>query len=331
VAIHIERRHFISALGGAAVVWPLAAHAQRPAMSVVGLVTDLSLETIVDLMNAFRQGLKEIGFIEGKNLTIDYRSGNGRREQLPEFVAGFIRRQVSVIVAIGSGDPARAAKAASSTIPIVFAMGGDPVFTGLIPSLNRPGANITGVTWLANALQAKQLELLRELRPSIGRVAYLQNQANFTVEKDAQETEKAAQVLGLEIGLFKAATQQQLAATLEEIAQQHFDALIIQPDPLFASSRDQIVDLAAHLEVPTIYSASDFVSHGGLMSYSADRMDAFRNAGLYTGRVLKGEKPADLPTLLPTKYELAINLKTAKKLGVEVPVSIILRADEVIE
>jgi putative ABC transport system substrate-binding protein len=328
----MRRRDFLSLLGGsAAAAWPLAARAQQPALPVIGLLATSTLESNASRIAAFREGLKETGFVEGQNVTIEYRSADGQREALTGLVADLVRRQVSVIVATGGSDPARAAKAATSTIPIVFAYGGDPVVGGLVATLSRPGANLTGVSILSTELQAKQLEMLRDLLPKLALVAYLQNPMNFASETDARDMQAAARALGCQIVLFKAAAEPGIGAAFADIAQRRFDALVVQPEPLFNDRRAQIVGLAAQLNLPAIYPNSEYVSGGGLMSYSADIKDAFRQTGLYTGRVLKGEKPANLPVLLPTKFELAINLKTAKTLGLTFPQSFQLRADEVIE
>jgi putative ABC transport system substrate-binding protein len=326
----IERRDFITLLGGA--TWPIAARAQQPAMPVIGLLSSAPFDTFASRMVAFRQGLKESGFVEGQNVLVEYRSSDGQqRDRLSALVADLIQRDVAVLVGIGSGDPARAAKATSSSIPIVFCMGGDPVGTGVVPSLSRPGANITGVTWLASELLPKRMELLRDLLPNATKVAFLHNPTNFSSETDAREMEAAARALGLQLVLMKAAKEEDIGPVFAAIAAQRVGAIVVQADSLWSSRRDQVIALAVRHELPAIYPDGEFVSRGGLMSYSADIKDAFRQAGLYTGRILKGEKPADLPVLQPTKFELVINLKTAKALGLTFPPSFHLRADEVIE
>jgi putative ABC transport system substrate-binding protein len=327
----MQRREFLGLLGGGAAAWPLAARAQQPAMPVIGLLMSASRDSNAGRIAAIREGLKESGFVEGQNVTIEYRAADGRRELLPGLAADLVRRQVSVIVAIGASDPARVAKAATSTIPIVFGMGGDPVSGGLVSSLNRPGGNVTGISLLSSELQAKQLELLRDLLPKVALVAYLQNPMNFASETDAQAMQAAARALGCQIVFLKAARERDIGAAFATLAQRQVDALLVQPEPLFNDQRDQIVELAARLKLPAIYPTREFTSRGGLMSYGADLEDAFRQTGLYSGRVLKGEKPANLPVLLPTKFDLAINTKTAKALGLTFPQSFHLRADEVIE
>jgi putative ABC transport system substrate-binding protein len=300
-------------------------------MPVVGVISSTSIETYPNRIAAFRGGLREGGFVEGQNVFVEYRSPEGQREPVPAMVADLLRRQMAVIVTLGTADAARAAKASATIIPIVFATGGDPIASGLVSSLSRPGSNITGTTWLANDLQAKELELIRDLLPKAGLVAYLQNPANYLSATDAQSMQVAARVLGCEVLLLQASKLEDIEAAFAVIAQQPIDALLLQPDPLFGTYRRSIIELAARLRLPAIYANSDFVVDGGLLSYSADIKEAHRQAGVYTGRILKGEKPADLPVVQPTRFELVINLKTAKALGITFPPSFHLRADEVIE
>jgi putative tryptophan/tyrosine transport system substrate-binding protein len=326
----VKRREFIKLLAGAAATCPIAGLAQQQS-PLVGVLSSTSLETYPKRIAAFRGGLREAGFVEGQNVLIEYQSPAGQREPVPAMVADLLRREIAVLVTLGTGDAARAVKASTLSIPIVFATGGDPVAMGLVPSLSRPGINITGTTWLANDLQAKQLELIRDLLPQARSVAYLQNPANFLSVSDAQSMEGAARALGCEVLLLQASNLEDIEAAFRAMAQTRIDALVLQPDPLFSTNRVSIIHSAAHLRLPAIYANSDFVADGGLLSYSADIKEAHRQAGVYAGRILKGEKPADLPVVQPTKFELAINLKTAKTLGLTFPPSLHLRADEVIE
>jgi putative tryptophan/tyrosine transport system substrate-binding protein len=323
------RRDFITLLG-AATAWPFAAHAQQPAMPVIGFLHSGSLKPNVNLVTAFRNGLNEAGYVDDKNAAIEFLWAEGRYDRLPELAADLVRRQAKVIV--GGGPPAAvAAKAATTTIPIVFVSGDDPVKSGLVASLSRPGGNVTGVTIFTGQLAAKQLGLLRELVPKAAVVVMLVNPSNpltVTVIKDVQA---AATLTGHQIQIVKASNEDEIDKAFVTLTELHADALIVGSDPYFFTRNDQIVALAARHAVPAIYEFREFAMKGGFMSYGASLTDGYRQAGVYAGQILKGAKPADLPVLQPTKFELVINLKTAKTLGFAIPPSLLATADEVIE
>jgi putative ABC transport system substrate-binding protein len=329
----IGRREFITLLGGA-VIWPLAARAQQPALPVIGLLNGVSNEAYADRIAAIRQGLKETGFVEGQNVAIEYRSADGRPERLPGLAAELVRRQVSVIVAIG-GDPSPlAAKEATSSIPIVFAIGGDAVELGLVANLSRPGGNVTGMSLTNGVLAKKRLELMRELLPDASVVAFLTNLGEALrspEERSVRDLQAAARILGREVIVFSAETPEQVDTAFAAIVQQGIRALIVSPDAFLNTRRYQIIGLAARHTIPTIYSNREYVRAGGLMSYGVELYSMYRLAGTYTGRILKGDKSADLPVMLPTKYELVTNSSTAKALGLTVPPTLLAIADEVIE
>ena len=321
----MKRREFITLLGGAAT-WPLAARAQQPGVALIGLLSGTQLDD--RMLSAIRQGLKEAGYIEGPNVAIKYRTADGRFNRLPGLAAELVADPVAVIVALGT-QAAVAAKAATGTIPMVFVIGTDPVELGLVSSLNRPGGNVTGVTFLVNALGAKRLELLRELVPGTKLIGFLVNPANPTTQSHITDIQAAARALGVELLMLNASSDREIDAAFESLAQQRVNAVIIGTDQLFTSRRDQLVVLAARHALPAIHYLREFADAGGLISYGAIITDAYRLAGGYA--ILKGDKPADLPVQQTVKFELAINLKTAKTLGLTVPDKLLVAADEVIE
>jgi putative ABC transport system substrate-binding protein len=327
----MKRREFISLLGGAAVAWPLAAGAQQPAMPLVGYLANATPSGFAHFVAAFRRGLGELGYVEGRTVAIEYRWAEGQHDQLPGFVADLIARRAAVIMATGGSAPALAAKAATSTTPIVFTGGADPVKVGVVASLSRAGGNGTGVVNVEVELTAKRLELLRELVPTAALIAVLLNPANPDVDTQVAEAERAAQVLAQQISLFTARSEGEFDGAFAAIVERRAGALFVSGDPLFTSRRARLVALAAQHAIPASYSFRDFPLAGGLMSYGADLLDVHRQAGVYAGRILKGEKPADLPILQPTKFNFVINQRTAKVLGLTVPNKLLVVADEVIE
>jgi putative ABC transport system substrate-binding protein len=327
----MRRREFITLLGGAVAAWPLAARAQQPAMPVVGFLHSARPGSYAPMMAAFRKSLNEAGYFEGQNVTIEYRWAEGQLERLPELATDLVRRHVSVIFTGGGSDPSLVAKAATSKIPIVFANGTDPVEGGLVASLNRPGGNITGITFLINTLGPKEVEVLHELMPNASVIAVLLNPKLATADSQLKEVQVAARALGLQIHILHASTERDFDMVFASLVQLRAGGLVIGADAFFFSRRDQFVGLATRYSVPTVYPWREAVAAGGLVSYGASVTDAYRLAGIYIGRILKGDKPADLPVQQSTKTELVINLKTAKALGLDVPTAILLRADEVIE
>jgi putative tryptophan/tyrosine transport system substrate-binding protein len=326
-----SRRHFITLVGGAAA-WPLAARAQQPAMPVVGFVNGRSAGDAVRHGAAFKKGLEETGYVDGQNVTIEYHWLEGRYDRLPALMADFVRRRVTIIATPGSTPAALAAKAATTTIPIVFGVGEDPVAIGLVASLARPGGNATGINFFVSEIIAKRLGFLHELVPRAHRIAVLVNPANApTAEATLRDMPEAARALGLQIQVLKASTSREIEAAFAALAREPAEALFIGPDGFFVSRSVQLVTLAAHNRVPASYFAREMVEAGGLMSYGTDLLDMFRQVGVMTGQVLKGAKPADLPVMQSTKFEFVINLQTARALGLEVPNSKQLLADEVIE
>jgi len=331
MASYIERRKFLATLGGAAA-WPLAARAQQSAMPVIGFLGAVSPYGFTERLRAFRQGLKDAGYAEGENIAIEYRWAESQLDRLPELAADLVRRRVTVIVATGGAVPAIAAKAATTTIPIVFTVPEDPVRLGLVASLARPGGNATGINFFASELVEKRLGLLRELVPNAVRVAVLVNPADASnTEATVKGVETVAHAMALQVQFFRASTNGEIQAAFERLARERPDVLFVGGDPFFLVRRVQLATLAALHRLPAAFSNRDHVEAGGLMSYGTNNNDAFRQAGIYTGRVLKGEKPADLPVVQPTKFELVINLPTAIAFGLEVPPTLLARADEVIE
>ena len=327
----MKRREFITLFGGAAVAWPISAWAQQPAMPVIGLLSSLTASDATRVMTAFRQGLNSAGYVEGSNVTIEYRWAAGQYEQLPALAADLVDRKVAVIAAISGTPAALAAKAATVTIPIVFAIGADPVAPGLITNLNRPDGNVTGVTFFTSPLAAKRLGLLRELVPNTTTIALLTNSDNPTSVLEATNVRTAAQAFGQQARLLNVSSERDIDDAFAVIVQNRIGALFVASDPLFFNYRDKLVALAARHAVPAIYADREQAEAGGLVSYGASRSDAYRQAGNYAGRILKGEKPGNLPVVLPTKFELVINLKTVKALGLTVPHGLLNAADEVIE
>lgn len=327
---HMRRRDFITFLGAAAAAWPLAVRAQQPTMPVIGFLNSGSLGAYQHLVAGFRQGLKETGYVEGQNVAIEYRWAEGQYDRLPGMAADLVRRRVNVIAAVTT-PAALAAEAAATTIPIVFDTAGDPVKLGLVVSLNRPGRNITGVTQLGSELVAKRLGLLRDLIPTATIIGMLVNPTDPRSKTQIKDAQEAARTLGLQIHVLNASTEGEINSAFAKLAELRAGALIVGTGELFNSRPEQLVRLAALQTLPAIYQAREFVAAGGLMSYGANRTDAYRQAGIYIGRVLKGEKPADLPVVQSTKFEFVMNLKTAKALGLTVPPSLISIVDEVIE
>jgi putative ABC transport system substrate-binding protein len=335
MTIHITRRGFGAALGAAAAAWPLAAGAQQRAVPVIGILGNSTVESDVARLPAFMQALKESGFVEGENVAVESRWANDDYDRLPEMAADLVRARVALIVAIGNSLPARAAKSATATIPIVFTMGADPVQLGLVASLNRPGGNITGVTGLSVDANQKRLQLLHDVLPSAKVFGHLVNPDNLapssagrTVIELAQDT---ARIWGVTVQVAHARTVGDFDAAFASLAEKRIDALVIGSEALFVSGRDRLIALAAQYAMPAVYAATESARAGGLMSYSDSFTDRYRQAGLYAGRILKGEKPADLPVLQPTKFEFVINLKTAKALGLTIPPGVLAIVDEVIE
>jgi putative tryptophan/tyrosine transport system substrate-binding protein len=325
----MKRRGFITLLGGAAA-WPLAARAQQSTVPVIGFLSGRVSGDSSRLVVAFRQGLGEIGYVEGQNVAIEYRWAEGQYDPLPALASELVHRQASLIFA-GSHPAALAAKAATTTLPIVFTIGSDPVQVGLVASLNRPGGNITGVSLFFGELAAKRLEQLHDLVPAASVIAALVNPSNPNAESRSRALDEAARALGKRILFFNASIEGDIEPAFAAMRQQRSDALLIGDDPLLEGRRDLLIALAARHRLPAIYNAREFVVSGGLMSYGASYLDAYRQVGRYSGRILKGEKPAELPVVQPAKFELVINLKTAKALGLDVPWFLQQRADEVIE
>ena len=331
MAIGIGRRQFISTLSGAAVTWPLAARAQQP-MPVIGYLSGWSPDDAPEYLTYFRQGLAEAGYIEGRNVGIEYRFADGQFEKVPELIADLVRRQVSVIAIPNTTQSAVAAKTATQTIPIVFSLGSNPVEIGLVQSLNHPGGNITGLTALQTAVTAKRLELMHELLPAVTKIAFLVNPANRTLAKaDVNEAQETAHVLGVNLLNLNASNHSEIDAAFAILVRERAGALLTNSESLFMVHSAQLAELTTRYRVPALYAYRENAMAGGLMSYGANFLPAARELGIYVGRVLKGEKPADLPVQQATKIEFVINMKTAKALGVDIPLPLLGRADEVIE
>ena len=327
----MRRREFITLIGGAAATWPIAARAQQPALPVVGFIRDGSADANARFAAAFRKGLNETGYVEGQNVTIEYHWLEGQYDRLPALMADLVGRRVAVIATPGIV-PTLAAKAATTTIPIVFGVGDDPVRLGLVTNLDRPGGNATGINFFVNEVAAKRLRLLHDLVPKAVRIAVLVNLAKASTEEfTLRAVQEAAPTLGLQIQILNASTIGEIDAAFATIARERPDALFVAPDAFFVSRRVQFITLTARDRIPATYSLRDYVAIGGLMSYGTDLADAFRQVGVYTGEILKGAKPADLPVVQSTKFEFVINLQTARALGIEVPPGLLSIADEVIE
>jgi putative ABC transport system substrate-binding protein len=327
----MRRREFITLLGGAAA-WPSAARAQQPAMPVVGFLHPASPDRFADRLRGFHQGLKDAGYVGGENVAIEYRWANNQLDRLPALAAELVRRHVAVIAAPGGPVPGLAAKAATATIPVVFLVAEDPVKLGLVASLARPGGNLTGINFFNVELTARRLEFLRTLVPAAARVAVLVNPANATTtETTLRDLEPASRAMGLQIQVLNAGTSREIETAFEAVVRERLDAVFVSLDTFFADRRVQLVHLATRHAVPATYGLRDFVEAGGLMSYGTNFIDAYRQVGLYAGRILKGAKPADLPVVQSSKFELVINQQTARILGLTVPDKLLVGADEVIE
>jgi ABC-type uncharacterized transport system substrate-binding protein len=331
MAIHIRRRELMFTLGGAVAAWPLAARAQQPTMPVIGLLDPRSPDAMADRLRAFRLGLKDVGYVEGDNVTIIYRFAEDQNDRLPELAAELVRRQVTVIAASAT-TAAPAAKAATTTIPIAFIAAQDPVRLGLVASLARPGGNLTGINFFSGELTAKRLDLLYDLLPRAVRVAVLVNPADAAnTASTLRDVEAAARAIGLQVQVLNASTSREINAAFENVERDRPDALFVGANTFLNARRIQVVQLAAFHRLPALYTTRDFVEVGGLMSYGTSVMDAFRQLGIYAGRILKGAKPADLPVVQSSKFDLVINAETARMLGLAVPPTLLARADEVIE
>jgi len=327
----MQRREFITLIGGAAATWPLVASAQQPTMPLIGFLGAASPDGYAPFVNGFLRGLKEAGFIDSENVSIAYRWAEGQYDRLPALAADLVAKRVSVIVATGGLPPSLAAKEATKTIPIVFTLGSDPVKFGLVASLNRPGGNVTGVSLFAYLLDAKRVELIHELVPSAAKIALLANPNNPQADAQFADVEAASSTFGQQLIILKASSDSDLEQAFEALAQREVSALLVSADPFFLSRRLQIVASVARHSIPAMYEWRQFAEAGGLMSYGVDLVDAYRQAGAYVAKILNGAKPADLPVLQPTKFEFLINLKTAKKMGLDLPAKLLALADDVIE
>jgi putative ABC transport system substrate-binding protein len=331
MASHIGRRKFLATLGGAGVAWPLAARAQQSAIPVVGFLNSTSPDLYAHLAAAFRKGLSEAGYVEGQNVAIEYRWAEGQYDRLPALAADLVRRQVAVIAATGGEPSILAAKATTSTIPLLFITGGDPVKLGIVTSLSRPGGNATGVSSFYSVLGPKRLALLQELVPKIAAIGVLANPAFAYTEEEMKDVRAAGRALDKQIHIATATTESEIDAAFASLVERRVDALVLIVDPFFVSRRGRFIALAAHYAVPVMYFSRDFAADGGLISYGPNLAEAYHQVGVYAGQILKGAKPANLPVVQPTKFEFVINLKTAKTLGLQIPDKLLALADEVIE
>jgi ABC-type uncharacterized transport system substrate-binding protein len=324
------RRVFIAGLGGAAS-WPLAARAQQPAMPTIGFLSPATADGYAPYIDGFRQGLSAAGFVEGRNVDVEYRWADNQLDRLPALAAELVDRRVAVIATGGATAAALAAKAATSSIPIVFAIGADPVKFGLVVSMNRPGGNVTGVSFLANTLVAKQLQLLQSLLPASGVIGVLVNPGNPNAVPDSTQAQAAAASFRLKLHIVHTVAESDFDAAFDDLGRAQARAVLVFPDALFTGARERLAALATRYKLPVLYPDRSYAEAGGLMSYGSSRTDAYREAGIYVGRILRGEKPSDLPVIQATKFELVINLKTAKALGLEIPPTLLALADEAIE
>jgi putative ABC transport system substrate-binding protein len=327
----MRRREFIKLLSSTVIAWPLTARAQQAAMPVIGFLNSGSADAYRDRITAFQQGLRQLGYINGENVTVDYRWALGEYDRLPKFAAELVERRVSVLVATGGEPAALAAKSATSTIPIVFAIGGDPIKLGLVVSYNRPGGNATGANILAAEMDGKRLGLLHELMPNATRVGVLLNPNFPAYTEQLNDLQQAAKIINLQVEILRANTDGEIKAAFEFSSQKHLEALVLTASPFFDTRRDKLVALAARHALPTIYHFREFAVAGGLMSYGVSIPHIYRQIGIYAGRILKGDNPAKLPVQQPTSFEMVVNLKTAKALGLTIPPTLLARADEVIE
>jgi putative ABC transport system substrate-binding protein len=327
----MSRREFITLLGGAAVGWPLPAHAQQSAIPIIGLLSSVPFETRHDQVLGFHRGLKESGYVEGQNVAIEYRSADNKIDRLRALAADLVNRRVDVIVTIGGDVSIQAAKTATTTIPVVFVTGFDPVAAGFVASLNRPGGNLTGVSFLVVFTVAKRLQLLSELVPTAGMIGMLVNQNNPNADSTTRDARAAAEKLGKKLVVVRAGTERDLDTSFPTFIREKVEAVLVESDPFFLARREQIVALTARHSLPAIFAFREFAAVGGLMSYGTSLSNAYHQAGVYAGKILKGEKPADLPVIQPTSFEFVVNLKTARTLGLKVPLTLQVAADEVIE
>jgi putative tryptophan/tyrosine transport system substrate-binding protein len=331
MAIGIGRRQFVAALAGASLAWPLTARAQQPAMPVIGILSGLSSAYIADRMVSIRQGLSESGYTEGQNFATEYRLVEGQPDRLPRLAADLVDRKVAVIFAAGGTDPAKAAKAATATIPIIFISAADPVKAGIVTSLNQPDGNVTGVSVLGSVVEAKRVGLLNEIVPGAAPIAVLLNPTYPDADVELKQAQDAARAINRQLIIVRATTDAEIEMAFATFAQQGAGALLVTADVLFASRREQLVALAARFKLPAIYSQREFAETGGLVSYAPDYAAGYRQAGNYLGKILKGAKPTDLPVMQSTKFELIVNLKTAKAFGIALPPTLLATADDVIE